>query len=532
MGNNLEHLETKYWREMIICHPELEEQCPWDKLGSVAWHDILIEHPEFISHAPKKISLSFLSATQWLEVLIAHPELEAYLPVAKTLFAKDSELIGELWGTLLSRHPEFAKYAPWKHLRNTDWKRVLSQQPQFIDNYEQDRPRQNAWQFSLTPNEQAEIIACQPSLFKRFKSEEFQGGAWETILNNQPQFRDRCNLSKIDPHCLGGILERHPEWLNYCDTYSMEPEAILKIAENFPEVLNHYELDNFKKIGGEDTPWIEKYPCLVPYTQWNFSYSYWDALLTNLSAWQKSGKRPSEVDQIVTDFIIASSKEVSLAPRKHSVKKSKFARPLPRNPKEKNLRNSIDSIMDYRYWVGLNGPIEQIETIPLNIRNILKDKDLTYEQLMIKMGMMSAEERGMVIYALFISDPNEFLRKMLEKDLQFTVQQVPLQVLLPLTIMYASSFGLYSTMLEISGVHGYDAIAKFRDEAGNNAWHYFFFRNPMYKPSRKSLNDELEYINYKFLADYACAPDTPNNMGFSYDMICQAMETYLKGDGK
>ena len=36
------------------------------------------------------------------------------------------------------------------------------------------------------------------------------------------------------------------------------------------------------------------------------------------------------------------------------------------------------------------------------------------------------------------------------------------------------------------------------------------------------------FDNYKFLVDYACSPDTPNNMGFSYNQINQALKRYLK----
>ena len=525
MNSKFEHLETKFWTETILCHPELEDKCPWNQFGPADWHDILMEHPEFISHVPKKITLSFMSANQWLEVLIAHPELDAYVPTAKSLFKKDSQAIGKLWGKLLSRHPEFAKYEPWKRLRSSDWKKVLSQQPQFIVNYEQERSQKNSWQFSLTTLDQADIIACQPSLFNHFTSDDFHGQAWETILSNQPQLRDRCNLNKIAPRYLGRILERQPQWLNYCDTYSMTPNEILLIAENFPEVLKHYDLDNFNEIGGGDTPWIEKYPCLVPYTRWNFSYTYWDALLTRLSAWQKNGKY-LRVDPLATEFVKSLKTEDFLT--KHSRSRKYIARPLPDNPKETNLRNSIDSILEYRYWIGLGGSMDLMETIPLHIRNILMDKNLTYEQLMIKMSMMSQEDCGKVLYGLFINDPNEFLNTMLGDDLKLIVQQVPVNMLLPLAIMYVSSTCLYSVLVEIISEHGYDAVTNFRDKAGNNAWHYFFFRNPLYQPSQKSMHDAFEYDNYKFLADYACSPDTPNNMGFSYNQINHALKQYLK----
>lgn len=531
MDSNLEHLEVKFWPEMVICHPELEDKCPWEQLGPTAWHDILVEHPEFIRHAPKKITLSFMSANQWLEVLIAHPELDAYLPAAKSLFRRDSRDIGNLWATLLSRHPEFAKYEPSKRLRSEDWMKVLRQQPQFIANYERDRSQQScSWPFRLHPNEQAEVISCQPSLFNRFDSGDFSGGNWETILANQPQFRDRCNLNAIDPHSLGRILQRRPDWLAYCDTYSKTPTDILSIAECFPEVLKHFDLDKFSEIGGGDTPWMEKYPCLVPYSRWNFSYNYWDVLLTRLSDWQKNRKR--KYGNALSEWGVKSTKtEVTLQGRSIQRKiRTSFKRPLPENPTETNLRNSIDSIMDLRYWLDKHTGFDNIAMLPLRISNILQDMNLTYEQLMIKMSMMSAEDCGLVFYGLFIAEKNEFLDAMLGDDLSLTVRQVPVQVLLPLAIMYVSSSSLYSVMFEIITEHGCDAIANFRDKAGNNAWHYFFFRKPLYCPSRNTQDDALEYNNYEFLADNACSPDTPNNMGFSYNQIYQAMEKYLKVD--
>ncbi len=518
---NLAHLETKFWVEKILCHPELEDKCPWEKFGPSAWHDILLEHPEFIRHAPKKIKLSFMSAGQWLEVLARHPELDAYVPAAKSLFNKDSEIIGNLWGRLLARHPQFAKYEPWKHLRSDDWKRVLSQQPQFIDNYERDRAQKNAWLFTLTPNDQADVIACQPSLFGHFNADDFQGSAWATILCNQPQFRERCNLHRVGPYWLGQILACHPEWLDYCGIYSMTPENILRIAVFFPDVLNHYDLDKFREIGNKDTPWIEKYPCLVPYSRLNFSYTYWNALLSRLSSWLKTGKR-EHVDALAKDAVKSSQKKVPLTVRT----KTGLKRPLPDKPKEKNLRNSLDSIMDYRYWVGLDEPMELMETIPPHIRSILKDRDLTYEQLMIKMSMMSEEDCGMVFLGLVIDDPNGFLDRMVADDIQLLVQQVPVKVLLPLTIMYASSNAFSRVLTAISNKHG-DAIANFRDKAGNNVWHYYFFRNPLRRFSRKTLHGMSEDDNYKCLREYGCSFDEPNEMGFSYNQLVEAMKKYL-----
>ena len=98
--------------------------------------------------------------------------------------------------------------------------------------------------------------------------------------------------------------------------------------------------------------------------------------------------------------------------------------------------------------------------------------------------------------------------------------------LLPLMILFASAntlnFVLYKLFL-----YDNNAIADFRDDEGNNAWHYFFFRNPMFNPSRKSEYDVREYDCYEFLTENGASPDTPNNMGFSYNQINQAMKKYL-----
>jgi len=68
------YIDVQYWPETVICHPELENQCPWDKIGPSGWHDILLAHPEFIRHAPKKNTVSFMNIVQWLDVLLRHPE--------------------------------------------------------------------------------------------------------------------------------------------------------------------------------------------------------------------------------------------------------------------------------------------------------------------------------------------------------------------------------------------------------------------------------------------------------------------------
>ena len=233
------------------------------------------------------------------------------------------------------------------------------------------------------------------------------------------------------------------------------------------------------------------------------------------------------MDALATRTAKSSNKEVSLPGRSFVKKHGSLKRTLPKNPKEKNLRNSIDSIMDYRYWCELGGPINSIEPIPLRIRNILMDKNLTYEQLMIKMNMMSEEDCGMLFYGLFVVENDEFLDRMLEDDIDQTVRQVPAKFILPLAIMYSSSNLLYSLMVEIK-CHDANAIKDFRDNGGNNAWHYFFFRNPLYHPSQKTQFDRFEHDIYDFLKDFACSPDTPNDMGFSYSQINQAMGRYLK----
>ena len=226
------------------------------------------------------------------------------------------------------------------------------------------------------------------------------------------------------------------------------------------------------------------------------------------------------MDALADEFVKSSS-------RKGGGKDGSITRPLPDNPRQKNLRNSLDSIMDYRFWVGLNGPIELMETIPLHIRNILKNKDLTYEQLAIRMVMMSEEDCGMILYGLFIDDPNDILDIMLGDDPSQTLQLVPLEVLLPLSIMYASSNALYSVLVEL---HSNDSmgIADFRDKAGNNALHYFFFRNPLFILSRNKQYGKKASDNYRLLIDYGCNPDATNNMGFSYAQVNQAMKEYLK----
>ena len=286
-------------------------------------------------------------------------------------------------------------------------------------------------------------------------------------------------------------------------------------------MMNDYDLDRFTEIGGRDTPWIEKYPSLVRYSRGNFSYSYWDSLLTNCSNWLMTGRRP-RVNALADKFVKSSS-------QKGGRKDGSITRLLPDNPKQNNLRNSLDSIMEYRFWVGHNRPIEQMERIPLHIRNILKNKDLTYEQLAIRMVMMPEEDCGMILYGLFIDDPNDFLNIMLYKDLPQTVQQVPLEVLLPLSIMYESSNSLYSVLLELHSHSkaGRD-IADFRDKAGNNALNYIYFSNTLFNLSKNIQYGQNESDNYRLLIDYGCNPDATNNMGFSYAQVNQAIKEYLK----
>ena len=523
-NSRMKHIETRYWAKLVICHPELEKSCPWDKLSSSAWHDILLAHPEFIRHAPKKIPQSFMTINQWLEVLLRHPELDEFFPAGKTLIAKSSEAIGKLWGELLSRYPQFAKYAPWKHLRRDDWVTVLSQQPQFIGNYEKDRMQKNSWIYNLNSSNRADIIACQPSLVDHFNPREYNGSDWKTILCNQPQFYVKCDFGQIEARYLGQILKCNPQWLPRCDTYSKTPREILDIASNFPEIFKHYDLDRFKEIGGRDTPWIEEHPSLVSYTKWRFSYAYWDGLLTRLSEWMETKKRLA-VSYAGLSLGDSPAQSVSRGgANAHRLGPNRvLKRPLPPNPKEKNLRNSLDSIMDFRFWLEQGSNVDNITPIPQRIRTILKDENLSYEQLMLKMSMMPEEDCGMIFYGLFIQERDEFVGRMFDEDLAQVIHMVPLQYLLPVAIMYDSIANLNVILMEIWSMDK-NAIANFRDANGNNLMHYAFFRSPWRPEERK---DKMERSLFQNLQSYGVSPDDVNNMGYSYRHLREGLENYL-----
>lgn len=75
-----------------------------------------------------------------------------------------------------------------------------------------------------------------------------------------------------------------------------------------------------------------------------------------------------------------------------------------------------------------------------------------------------------------------------------------------------------------------NALAEFRDKAGNNVWHYFFFRNPLFQAPGRTFYEKEDLDNYQILLDHGCSPDEPNNMGYSYRQLDQAMQKYLKVD--
>ena len=206
--------ETRYWVKLVISHPVLENCCPWEKLNTSAWHDILLVHPDFMRHAPKMITSSFMTINQWLHVLQRQPELDVYVPAVNTLPIKGSETTGRLWGKLLSCHPQFAKYALWKHLHRKDWITVLSQQPQFIGNYEDEQKQSKGKEYTLNPSDIAHIFACQPTLFEHFKTTVFSSSDWKTILLRQPQFCDKCDFHSRGlpvPNHNWSFLPRQPQ---------------------------------------------------------------------------------------------------------------------------------------------------------------------------------------------------------------------------------------------------------------------------------------------------------------------------------
>ena len=507
----MKHPSTRGLVKLVIDYPEWEASCPWKKLSSAAWHETLLEHPEFIHNAPKRITPSFMSINQWLDVLLRHPELDAYVPAVNALQIKNNtKTTGKLWGKLLCRHPQFAKYALWKHLRSKDWVAVLSQQPQFIGNYENERKQNNDKEYTLDSSNIAHIIACQPSLFEHFRTTEFSSADWRAILFGQPQLWDECDFHDLNAKDLGQILARYPQWLPRCDTDSLSPNDILVVADVFPEILNHYDLERFREIGYGDTPWMEKHRCLVPYSSWHFSYEYWDALLTRLSSFMGTGKRPN-----------VSSFHIGLG----ALCKQSFTRFDLRKPPTKNVANSFESIMDFRFWIGRNVSVADNPDFHYNedIIKLLMDKTLSYEQLMLKMSMLPEEDCGLIFYGLFIQKRHEITERIFGDELPQVTRMVPLQYLLPISIMHAPFARLNILLREIYEMDK-NAIADFRDKAGNNALHCAFFRTPWHPETQKAAG-EFDLIST--LVSYGVNPDAPNNMGYSYRQISQGLEKYL-----
>ena len=124
------------------------------------------------------------------------------------------------WRKLLSDHPEFAPYCPWHRLDGYSWSTILMAQPQFADKCKWSRLKSQHWPLLLLQHPEFADKCPWPERIPLDRS---------FLMSDHPQFADKCDWSK---------MRATPEW-SLCDFWT----HLFKTQPQFLERLDMDSLD-------------------------------------------------------------------------------------------------------------------------------------------------------------------------------------------------------------------------------------------------------------------------------------------------
>ena len=215
------------WALRVAAFPErFADRCPWQKLNSENWIQILTFQPQFAD----KCDFSKFDGRNWAALLPESPEFAEQCPFE--IFD------GNDWETLLSNQPDFAERCDWEKLTGQNWSMLLHLYPEW-----------------------AEKFNCP---FEKFSSWD-----WAELLDHFPQFIDKCDITKLNGDELYIIFDHQPTLIReelipqlkhrLLDFLCDYPEYISEYAENIPAEEAVREIRNL--ISEDYHVWAEVHIC-------------------------------------------------------------------------------------------------------------------------------------------------------------------------------------------------------------------------------------------------------------------------------
>ena len=238
------HCPPHFWAE-IAKDNILMSHCPWKALDGSASHDIVSANPEEFA---SKIDWRKLDGYDIADLLISHPELSKRVRSFEVLYHDDSESPCKAFAMLLASRPDpfaakcdFSRFSPrdvvhllahqpqlanhckpaLTNFNRKDWSRLLSQQPNLLDDNNSignickwDQFKKDDWMRLLAakPN-----LATDPRFTSTHSLADFSTFKWAYLLSSNPRHfmnHPDCPRDKIAESSRATILilSRQP-WL-------------------------------------------------------------------------------------------------------------------------------------------------------------------------------------------------------------------------------------------------------------------------------------------------------------------------------
>lgn len=122
-----ELLDGTDWSKLLYYQPRFYDKCVWSKLKSADWVALLLGQPQFAS----RCRWDEFCGSDWARLLSEQPSF-----ANRCMWDK---LKSEDWAMLLSMQPQFAGKCPWKDIDGHDLVRILSAHPCLADKCEWER---------------------------------------------------------------------------------------------------------------------------------------------------------------------------------------------------------------------------------------------------------------------------------------------------------------------------------------------------------------------------------------------------------
>ena len=209
----------RFWANVLVVHPDLAEECPWEVLSGGDLCALLGKWPQFAD----RCAWEKLDGGDWCKLLQARPEFSGHCSWGK--------LNGIQWGWLLARMPQFADCCPWDTLEGNEWVDILRLQPQLachchvmsLDGWQwnailqvQPQLAENCPWERLDHHSWAELLAHQPQFAEKCPWEEFESSDWVSLLQRQPSFSSKCPWNELDGSDWSCLLQAQPGFSSEC----------------------------------------------------------------------------------------------------------------------------------------------------------------------------------------------------------------------------------------------------------------------------------------------------------------------------